>query len=382
MLAPDNTAHSYLIFGGGFIANQIKDVLTAQGKATIMSKARIESREEVLSELVRHKPTRVINCAGVRGLHNADWCEDHKVETMRSNVLGALNVVDVCFQLGIHITHIGSACIYTVEGDETAGDRSPFTETDEPFFQGCWYGRSRLLSELSIRHYPNLLLLRVRIPISADLHPKNHVTKLLKYEKIVDLTGSGTVLPNLIPAAIILLDHGETGTYNWVTPGEISNVEIMELAKKTIRPDLKWQIFKVEDMLAKLKAPRAICIMDSSKLEKKCLEYGYRIKPRREALEEVFQIMAENQEHCQISTSHLRWSVNLGSYDVTLVATTIIMHLSSLVPAMLAISGMATASTIPSPFLEPRQSSPAAGVVYSKCSKPGVFALTFDDGPG
>ncbi|KAG9606219.1 NAD(P)-binding protein, partial [Aureobasidium melanogenum] len=296
MLAPDNTAHNYLIFGGGFIANQIKDVLITQGKATVMSKARIESREDVLSELVRHKPTKVINCAGVRGLHNADWCEDHKVETMRSNVLGALNVVDVCFQLGIHITHIGSACIYTVEGDETTGDRSPFTETDEPFFQGCWYGRSRLLSELSIRHYPNLLLLRVRIPISADLHPKNHITKLLKYEKIVDLTGSGTVLQNLIPAAIILLDNGETGTYNWVTPGEISNVELMELAKKTIRPDLKWQTFKVEDMLAKLKAPRAICIMDSSKLKKKCLEYGYRIKPRREALEEVFQIMAKNQE--------------------------------------------------------------------------------------
>ncbi|KAG9570883.1 glycoside hydrolase/deacetylase, partial [Aureobasidium melanogenum] len=305
MLAPDNTAHSYLIFGGGFIANQIKDVLTTQGKSTVMSKARIESREDVLSELVRHKPTRVINCAGVRGLHNADWCEDHKVETMRSNVLGALNVVDVCFQLGVHITHIGSACIYTVEGDETAGDRSPFTEADEPFFQGCWYGRSRLLSELSIRHYPNLLLLRVRIPISADLHPKNHITKLLKYEKIVDLTGSGTVLPNLIPAAIILLDHGETGTYNWVTPGEISNVEIMELAKKAIRPDLKWQTFKTIDM-----------------------------------------------------------------------------HLSSLLTAVLAMSGMVTASAIPSPLLESRQSSPAAGVVYNKCSKPGVFALAFDDGPG
>lgn len=193
---------------------------------------------------MRHKPTRVINCAGVRGLHNADWCEDHKVETMRSNVLGVLNVVDVCFQLGIHITHIGSACIYTVEGDETAGNRSPFTETDEPFFQGCWYGRSRLLSELSIRHYPNLLLLRVRIPISADLHPKNHITKLLKYEKIVDLTGvshlsrlrmaptnpitkSGTVLPNLIPAAIILLDHSETGTYNWVSRHSHDNLPLV-----------------------------------------------------------------------------------------------------------------------------------------------------------
>ena len=34
--------------GNGFIANQIKDILLAQGKNVIMSKARIESREQVL----------------------------------------------------------------------------------------------------------------------------------------------------------------------------------------------------------------------------------------------------------------------------------------------------------------------------------------------
>jgi peptidoglycan/xylan/chitin deacetylase (PgdA/CDA1 family) len=61
---------------------------------------------------------------------------------------------------------------------------------------------------------------------------------------------------------------------------------------------------------------------------------------------------------------------------------TINMHFSSLLPAILAISGMATATAIPAPFLESRQTIPAAGVVYSKCSKPGVFALAFDDGPG
>ncbi|KAG9959870.1 glycoside hydrolase/deacetylase, partial [Aureobasidium melanogenum] len=87
------------------------------------------------------------------------------------------------------------------------------------------------------------------------------------------------------------------------------------------------------------------------------------------------------------------WSLTISAIFASLMAPVpfllskcgrkvISMHLSSLLPAMLAISGMATASTIPSPFLESRQSSPAAGVVYSKCSKPGVFALAFDDGPG
>ncbi|KEQ94850.1 carbohydrate esterase family 4 protein [Aureobasidium subglaciale EXF-2481] len=58
------------------------------------------------------------------------------------------------------------------------------------------------------------------------------------------------------------------------------------------------------------------------------------------------------------------------------------MHFNSLLPVVLALSSMATASVIPESLVESRQSSPAAGVVYSKCSKPGVFALAFDDGPG
>ncbi|KAI5194639.1 glycoside hydrolase/deacetylase [Aureobasidium subglaciale] len=58
------------------------------------------------------------------------------------------------------------------------------------------------------------------------------------------------------------------------------------------------------------------------------------------------------------------------------------MHFTSLIPIALTLSSMVTASAIPDPLLNPRQSSPTAGVVYSKCSKPGVFALAFDDGPG
>ncbi|KAI4189643.1 MAG: hypothetical protein LQ348_003775 [Seirophora lacunosa] len=275
---------SFLVFGNGYVGNQLKDILLEQGKRVVISRARIESREQVLSELKRHKPTRVINCAGVRGTPNADWCEDHKVETIRSNVLGALNVVDTCHRLGIHVTHIGSACIYTSTEKEPHG---PFKETDEPFYAGSWYGRSRLLCEQAIRHYPNLLLLRIRIPIGADLHKNNHVARMLKFEKVVDSTGG---------SAIILSENDETVSQlinHQVTPGEISNVEIMQLAKRYIRPNLEWQTFGLDEMLNTVKAPRAVCVMDSTKLQKKLSQYGYEVKERREALEEVFQIMTE-----------------------------------------------------------------------------------------
>lgn len=87
-----------------------------------------------------------MNFAGVRGLPNADWCEDHKVETARSNILGVLNLVDCCYLLGIHITQFGSACIYEHD-DEHPADKIHFTEKDSPFYDGSWYSRTRLMSE-------------------------------------------------------------------------------------------------------------------------------------------------------------------------------------------------------------------------------------------
>lgn len=67
----------------------------------------------------------------------------------------------------------------------------------------------------------------------------------------------------------------------------------MELAKKYIRPELKWETFGHTEMLATYKAPRANCVMDATKLVTKVKEYGYEIKGPRDALEEVFQTMAQ-----------------------------------------------------------------------------------------
>ncbi|KAI1081862.1 NAD(P)-binding protein [Whalleya microplaca] len=286
-MAVGTAPYVFLIFGTGWIATQIKELLQASGKTAITANARLENREQVLSELATHKPNHVINCAGVRGTPNADWCEDHKVETMRSNVLGVLNLVDCCYLQRIHVTHFGSACIYDRE-PENLLKLPAYNEDDEPFYAGSWYSRSRLMSEQAIRHYPNLLLLRIRVPIAPDLHPGNLLTRLFKYDKLLSLPHSISVLPNLLPAAILLAENNVTGIYNLTNPTPSSNNEVMELAKKWIRPDLKWENFELQDMLKVLKAPRCNALVDSSKLVAKCKELGYEVKEPKEALEEVF----------------------------------------------------------------------------------------------
>ncbi|KAJ5086895.1 NRS/ER [Penicillium alfredii] len=204
----------YLVFGDGWIAGQIRDILKTGGESYEVTKVRLEDREAVLSELRRVQPTHVINAAGVRGTPNVDWCEDHKEETIRANIIGATNVVDCCFLLGIHVTHFSSGCIYDYDDAHPPGGKG-YTEEEEPNFFRSFYSNTKIISEKAIKHYPNVLILRIRNPLSGDLHPKNTVTKLFGFKKLIDVPNSGTICPNLLPGAIILAKNGETGLYNF-----------------------------------------------------------------------------------------------------------------------------------------------------------------------
>lgn len=44
-----------------------------------------------------------------------------------------------------------------------------------------------------MRTYPNVLILRLRMPVSDDLHPRSFVTKISKYDRVVDI-------PNVSPS--------------------------------------------------------------------------------------------------------------------------------------------------------------------------------------
>lgn len=87
-----------------------------------------------------------MNFAGIRGLPNADWCEDNKIETARSNILGVMNLVDCCFLHDIHVTQFGSACLFEHDVDHPA-DNHHFTEDDQPFYKDSFYSHTRFVSE-------------------------------------------------------------------------------------------------------------------------------------------------------------------------------------------------------------------------------------------
>ena len=148
-----------------------------------------------------------------------------------------------------------------------------------------------------MKYYPNVLILRLRMPVSDDLHPRNFVTKITKYAHVVDVPNSNTILHDLLPISLLLASHNETGVYNFTNPGAISHNEVLSLYKKIVKPDFEWQNFSLEEQSKVIKAGRSNCCLDTTKLVDKSAEYGVEVPEVHVAYERCFERMAGNLRH-------------------------------------------------------------------------------------
>lgn len=216
----------WLIYGhNGWIAKQfIKEIPSYID--IVKGQARFENFEKIKTEITTIKPDNVIVLGGLTyksPATNIDWCEDNKQEVIRVNVLGTLNIADICEQNGIHCTILGTGCIYSTLEDKE------YTEEDMWDFQESFYSKTKAYTQELLKCYKNVLLLRIRMPINNSDDPKNFISKLKKFDKIISVKNSMTVLPELIPVMIRMIEVGKNGTWNIVNPGTISHKEIMDI---------------------------------------------------------------------------------------------------------------------------------------------------------
>jgi dTDP-4-dehydrorhamnose reductase len=244
-----------LIFGNGYVGSRF----AARIPGAVIARADITDRQAVRKALQDHRPASVLNCAGKTGRPNIDWCEDHAAETMASNTLGPLVLAMECLDAGVPFAHVGTGCIYT--GDDGGGG---YRETDAPNFTGNVYTRSKILSEQALRELP-VLQLRLRLPIDSIPDPRNLVTKLAKYRKVIDVRNSISVLDDFVDASVALLEKRRTGIYNMTNPGSITLARILDLYKEVVDPGLTYEVVR-PDQLPALRTGRAQCTLNTDKL--------------------------------------------------------------------------------------------------------------------
>ena len=75
--------------------------------------------------------------------------------------------------------HTGTGCIFHYDDKKPEGSGLGFLEADEPNFTGSYYSYTKAATESFLRQFPNVLTLRVRMPIVPDLtYPRNFITKV------------------------------------------------------------------------------------------------------------------------------------------------------------------------------------------------------------
>jgi 3,5-epimerase/4-reductase len=227
-------------------------------------------------------PRIVINCAGRTGRPNIDWCETHKEETLRSNVLGPLVLLQECRKRGIYLVQLGSGCLY--QGDN--GGRG-FTEEDPPNFSGSFYSRSKSWIDQVFKEFP-VLTLRLRMPFDGSGSPRCLLTKLSAYRRVLVEKNSMTHLEDFLPAAQALIERRAIGVFNVVNEGALSPFEVMSRYRDLVDPEHDFEPLHQEELSQVAQAGRSNCLLDTSKLRRE----GLGLPPLRQAVESALRRLA------------------------------------------------------------------------------------------
>jgi len=269
-----------LILGKGFIGERLQ----GEFKCNI-SDRKIYSFKEAEEEIKKYKPKTIINCIGYTGEKNVDDCEGNKEKTLFSNTFIPIILADIALRKKIKLVHISSGCIYHFNHSKD----KPIEEEKVPDYFDLFYSRSKIYAEKAIGILSDkfdILIPRLRIPLDGRPHPKNLLSKLLKYEKIVDIPNSVTYIPDFIEALKHLIRINARGIYNVVNKGALRYPEILDVYKQHV-PAFNYRTAGYEE----LNLVRTNLILSTKKLE----QTGFKLRKIKETLGECVRSYLKNE---------------------------------------------------------------------------------------
>jgi len=263
----------YLLGGSGYVGQAYQALFRLKGipyRSLSRSEVDYTKAETLRAALLRDRPEFLVNAAGYTGKPNVDACELHKAECLLANAVLPGTVAQACEEAGVPWGHVSSGCIYSGDGPNGTG----FREADTPNFtfrsNHCsFYSGTKGLGEEVLAGRPDLFIWRLRIPFSGEDNPRNYLSKLMRYARLLDATNSISELGEFAEATLACwTGRVPFGTYNVVNPGKVTTREIVELIRRSGVCTKAFSFFASEEefMGAVAKTPRSNCVLDPSKL--------------------------------------------------------------------------------------------------------------------
>jgi dTDP-4-dehydrorhamnose reductase len=263
-----------LLLGGSGYVGQAYQRLFTRKNIPFRNLARRDvdyTRPEVLTPFLRElRPEFVVNAAGYTGKPNVDACELHRADCLDGNAVLPGRIAQACTEAGIPWGHVSSGCIYSGARPDGTG----FREDDVPNFcfrtNHCsFYSGTKALGEEVLAGTPGVYLWRLRIPFNEVDSPRNYLTKLMRYDSLLEAANSISQLDEFVAGTFACWEKRVPfGTYNVTNPGHVTTHEVVDLIRRSGVCTKNFKFFANEDdfMHKAAKTPRSNCVMDSSKL--------------------------------------------------------------------------------------------------------------------
>ena len=221
--------------------------------------------------LAETKASFVINAAGYTGKPNVDACELEKAACLFGNAVLPGRIREACERTGTPWGHVSSGCIFTGERPGGGG----FKEEDAPNFSfrtdHCsFYSGTKALGEEVLADAPDTYIWRLRIPFNEAESPRNYLTKVMRYARLLQAANSLSQLDEFVRACFETWQKRlPCGTYNVTNPGRVTTGEVVDLIKKSGVCDKEFSFFddETEFMAKAAKTPRSNCVLDTTKLQ-------------------------------------------------------------------------------------------------------------------
>jgi len=234
---------------------------------------------DIVSNIAEEKVTHVIYCLGYQSVVDYGF---NLTQNVKKNLYGPVHIAMFCHRYNIHFTYIGTGDIYDYDDDITPGGDRDFNEEDDPNYIRTIYHLVKGQTDRLIK-VTDSLNLRIRRPITDNINEEdNHIAKLLKNKnKVSTIPNSYSVLDELIPISLDMIDSQVRGTFNFTNPGKLSDDDILEMYKKTVDPELEWKTCKRDHE-------------SNATFDVSLVELSYKITPIQESLGNVLARIKEN----------------------------------------------------------------------------------------
>jgi len=285
---PGNKSKKIYILGStGFLGSACVNYLKDKGHSVFTEKIDVTSLNLLRKKFQSVKPDVVINFAGVRAYPTIDWCEDHKEETVMVNVVGAINAMLAAIEAGAYPIQISSGCVYS------GGIDRVFNEEDKPNFFGSFYSRMRIVLQEALAELP-VLYARIRMPLSSMPHPRNFITKISSFDKVISIPNSITFVDDLWPALERLIKVKPRGILNLTNKGYVEHGKILGLYKRIINPRHTYKKISIKQLEGPggiTRTRRSNCVLSAEKAK----SLGILMPPLDDKrLEEIMKKYKEN----------------------------------------------------------------------------------------